>query len=687
MFFHYTVMQTAHIPAAGVLILAIHAAAWGQPSHPSTSHPVLPSEGYVHASWGTDEGLPSADTWPILQDRAGYIWIGTGFGVVRFDGSRFTPFNARTTPVIRGQEVRAIHEDSRGRIWIGIMNAGVAIYDHGHFFTPSWADSFTYRTVTGIFADSAGGTCLCTSVGAYVVRNDTVRKITTIPESPRSGFTRPDGAVFLIGKTLTHYAGPFHRSRMVLPITPEAFGVNDVLFEGDSLMYVIRLGEIRRYAFHPDRPATLEAVFPCPGAVKMLKNGENGYFVGTVGSGVIYFDRKAFSRPQGLGVQRGAGRQVHSIMHGLEGDLWATTSGGLYRFSRTFFTILGVDAGEAVSLPAGAKRIQIDFSALRFQSPGRVMFRYRLGGVDKDWVYRPGSQNSATYTNTGPGDLWFNLAASVNGGPWSEKPATLRISVARYFYEEPWLQAAGGLALISLVMGAYRWRTRRVRERNRQLEAEVQRRIEAETKIRISLDEKTVMLKEIHHRVKNNLQIISSLFSLQFGSSNDPLVQAMLKDSQTRIRSMALVHEALYRSNNLAAIDFREYVQGLAAQIAHAHRRMNVDIRFAGESITLSLDQAIPAGLIMNEALSNAYKHAFPGDEEGTITVHLGTGLGTHAEITVSDTGPGLPDGFDPETVPSLGFHLILALTEQLNGTLTIDGKPGTTIRVKFPIA
>jgi two-component sensor histidine kinase len=341
---------------------------------------------------------------------------------------------------------------------------------------------------------------------------------------------------------------------------------------------------------------------------------------------------------------------------------------------------------ETVSLPAGTRRIQIDFSALRFNSMGRVVFRYRLGGVDKDWIQRPGSQNSATYTNPGPGDLWFTIAASVNGGPWSERPATLRITVGRYFYQEPWLQVAGGLALIGLVVGAYRWRTRRVRERNRQLEAEVQRRIEAETKIRTSLDEKTVMLKEIHHRVKNNLQIISSLFSLQFGSSNDPMVQEMLKESQTRIRSMALVHEALYRSNNLAAIDFREYVQGLAAQIAHTHQRGNVRIQFAGEPITLSLDQAIPAGLIMNEALSNAYKHAFPGNGEGVITVHFRNDEDAHVELAVSDTGRGLPEGFDPSAVPSLGFHLILALTEQLSGTLSINGKPGTRIAVRFPV-
>jgi two-component sensor histidine kinase len=184
------------------------------------------------------------------------------------------------------------------------------------------------------------------------------------------------------------------------------------------------------------------------------------------------------------------------------------------------------------------------------------------------------------------------------------------------------------------------------------------------------------------------MQIISSLFSLQLGNSHDPVIQETLRESQIRIRSMALVHEALYRSNNLAAIDFREYVEGLSGQIAHAHHRRNVHLSFTGAPITLSIDQAIPAGLIMNELLSNAYKHAFPNDEPGTITVDSRSDNGTHVELVVADTGPGLPMNFDPATVSSLGFHLITSLVEQLDGTLalTLNG-PGATIRIRFPIA
>ena len=341
-----------------------------------------------------------------------------------------------------------------------------------------------------------------------------------------------------------------------------------------------------------------------------------------------------------------------------------------------------------IELPAGTRRVEISFTALRFQSPGRVQFRYRLEGIDRDWVAANDLIRTATYTNPGHGDFAFIVESSVNGGPWNDTPASVRFSIAPHFFELRSVQIVSGLLVLLLAGIAYRMRTTRFLRRNRQLEEEIQRRVEAEARIRTSLEEKTVMLKEIHHRVKNNMQIISSLFSLQLGNSRDPVIQETLRESQIRIRSMALVHEALYRSNNLAAIDFREYVEGLAGQIAHAHHKRNVHLTFTGAPITLSIDQAIPAGLMMNELLSNAYKHAFPNDEPGTITVDSRSDNGTHVELVVADTGPGLPENFDPATVSSLGFHLITSLVEQLDGTLalTLNG-PGATIRIRFPIA
>ena len=339
-----------------------------------------------------------------------------------------------------------------------------------------------------------------------------------------------------------------------------------------------------------------------------------------------------------------------------------------------------------IDFPPDIRRVEITFSALRFQSPGRVRFRYRLTGIDRDWVASNGPERIATYTNPGHGRYVFSVASSVNNGPWSEQPASVSFTIAPFFYQRPLVQIGSVLLFLGLIGIAYRVRTTGFLRRNRQLEEEIQRRVQAEARIRTSLEEKTVMLKEIHHRVKNNMQIISSLFSLQFGSSRDPVIQEMLRESQIRIRSMALVHESLYRSNNLAAIDFREYVEGLAGQIAHAHRKRNVRLTFTGDPIKLSIEQAIPAGLIMNELLSNAYKHAFPNDEPGTITVHSRNDGGTHVELVVADSGPGLPVDFDPATVSSLGFHLITSLAVQLGGTLVLNLQPGATIRIRFPI-
>ncbi len=149
----------------------------GAPAAFAASQPdVLPSDGYVMTHWGPKEGLPTADTWPIIQSREGYVWIGTGFGIVRFDGMKFTPFNSKNCPAFRAQQVMAIHEDMQGRIWVGLLSGGVLIYQNGNFTAPPSCDTIAYQSVNGIFADSAGGIYLCTSIGVLRMKGDSATR-------------------------------------------------------------------------------------------------------------------------------------------------------------------------------------------------------------------------------------------------------------------------------------------------------------------------------------------------------------------------------------------------------------------------------------------------------------------------------------------------------------------------------
>jgi two-component sensor histidine kinase len=201
------------------------------------------------------------------------------------------------------------------------------------------------------------------------------------------------------------------------------------------------------------------------------------------------------------------------------------------------------------------------------------------------------------------------------------------------------------------------------------------------------LAEKESLLKEIHHRVKNNLQIISSLLRLQAGKIESPVSKAALNATQDRVHSMALIHEHLYRSENLAAVDMASYLKHLCQQLFRtlAVTPDTLHLRLELAPVNLGVEQAIPCGLLVNELVTNAFKHAFPGGRGGEVRVELQPlGDGQGWRLRVADDGVGLPPGFDLQNTPSLGMKLITDLTGQLGGHLQIVGGPGTVFSVEF---
>ena len=201
-----------------------------------------------------------------------------------------------------------------------------------------------------------------------------------------------------------------------------------------------------------------------------------------------------------------------------------------------------------------------------------------------------------------------------------------------------------------------------------------------------SLKEKDVLLKEIHHRVKNNLQIIISLLNLQSGYIKDEATLKAVKDGQNRVRSMALVHEKFYQSEELVEIDFGDYIEKLCQYLYQSYGdktdriKLNVDTN----QISLDMDTAMPCGLLVNEIVSNAYKYAFPGAGTGEIDISMRK-VDHEVVLVIRDTGIGLPSGFNIENAESLGMQLIQALTNQIDGRLSVSGDGGSSFEVIFP--
>ena len=209
---------------------------------------------------------------------------------------------------------------------------------------------------------------------------------------------------------------------------------------------------------------------------------------------------------------------------------------------------------------------------------------------------------------------------------------------------------------------------------------------ESEERIRSSLIEKEVLLKEIHHRVKNNMQVISSLVALQAAELEDVPMRGALDDVSYRVRSMALVHEKLYQSTDLARIDFAEYIGSLLGYLWRAHGtavgavRLTLDL----EPVSLSVDIAVPCGLILNELASNALKHAFRGRATGEVTVSLRGITDGRVSLRISDNGVGLPAGLDWRQTRSLGLRLVQMLAGQLDAKVEKSGNSGTEFEVTF---
>lgn len=210
----------------------------------------------------------------------------------------------------------------------------------------------------------------------------------------------------------------------------------------------------------------------------------------------------------------------------------------------------------------------------------------------------------------------------------------------------------------------------------------------AELGLREAVREQQVLLKEIHHRVKNNLAVISSLLYLESTHTTDTHAVDLLEDSRRRIRSMALVHESLYRSDTLANIDMAEYVRTLATEVLSAYRTRRADVRLAFDlhAIPMSVELAVPCGIILNELLSNAFKHAFPDGRTGVITVSL-QAAESLCRIRVLDDGVGLPTDMDVATHRSLGLRLIRSVARQLRGAVEFHAShPGTEVVVTFSL-
>jgi len=222
----------------------------------------------------------------------------------------------------------------------------------------------------------------------------------------------------------------------------------------------------------------------------------------------------------------------------------------------------------------------------------------------------------------------------------------------------------------------------------KELAEKEQKRKLAEDNLKRSLAEKEILLKEVHHRVKNNMQIISSILKMQERQVQDPVLKIVLEESQNRIRSMALIHENLYRNENLANIHFANYVKSLAGNLARSFSEQHgkVTFNYDIEDVYLPLDIGIPCGLIINELISNSFKYAFTAKDSGKITINLKQLDEQSFRLQICDNGVGLPEPIDFEKSGTLGMKIVTKLVQQIEGTMKYAFAHGAKFTIEFKI-
>ncbi len=219
-----------------------------------------------------------------------------------------------------------------------------------------------------------------------------------------------------------------------------------------------------------------------------------------------------------------------------------------------------------------------------------------------------------------------------------------------------------------------------------ELERKEKKRQEAEAFLKKSLEEKDVLLREVHHRVKNNMQIISSILRMQSRNIEDPKLKDILQESQNRIHTMALIHENLYNHESLANIKFSNYIKSLTGNIArtYSNQQANVKFNYQMDDAYLPIDTAIPCGLIINELISNSFKYAFNPGSNGIISILFKELAKNKYQLIVSDNGNGIPSDVDITKTKSLGMKILHKLVQQIDGTLQNDFSNGTKFTITF---
>jgi two-component sensor histidine kinase len=340
-----------------------------------------------------------------------------------------------------------------------------------------------------------------------------------------------------------------------------------------------------------------------------------------------------------------------------------------------------------ITLAPNDRFFTLEFQLLDFAKDEVHYYAYKIEGVDKDWNYF--NENSIRISGLPYGKFTLHVKAQNREGAWSKSELIIPVLVLKPFYLKWWFIALFVLFIVVIIYWIINWRTKQLAAEKNKLEQTVSERT-AQLKRSLSeqaelLSEKDVLMKEIHHRVKNNLQVISGLLELQSKAVNDEAAKDALIEGRNRVRSIALIHQNLYQVENLSSIELKRFVNDLCRQAESVFKKQNkIVMNLEVPVLYLDIDSAVPLGLIMNELLTNSFKYAFDDASVGEISLQIQTVAEGRYELIYADNGPGLPADFDLTHATTLGMQLINDLSRQIGGKVKYEHKNGALFIINF---
>lgn len=486
-----------------------------------------------------------------------------------------------------------------------------------------------------------------------------------------------------------------------------AFGTSEGLYQLDEISNTIV------------SDSSFGTLFSGPGKdVFRVKKAPDGvWFVRSSENGTLTYDKKGDYIWNDVPFRKITSNSTWDFLFDGDSIAWLGTTSGVYRFDRSMekeivhqkkvliHSVLTTKNDSLIygghnsalmeepELAYSENQLRFQFGLPHFTDPGQTSYSFRLIGDDDDDWSSWTKESQKDYTNLAFGsysfevkakDMYDNISHPTSFG-FIISPPWYRTGIANLFYI-----VLGIGFLYSLIVTTARLKSKQLEKRNRELELQVTSRTEEieeqKTVIEKSLQEKEVLLKEIHHRVKNNLQIIYSLLNLQKSSIEDLSAIKAIETGQGRISSMSIVHEILYSSSDLKEIELSQYIQNLVDHISESYHTSDtrIDTAFNLEDCKLDINIAIPLGLTLNEIVSNAYKHAFNQATSGLISIKTSL-VKNVLNLDISDNGTGF--NADSSKPDSLGLQLVDDMIRQLKGSKEIIVDNGTTFRFTIPLA